>query len=103
MIVSTSREHFDVVIVGAGVGGAACALAVAYEYALRVLVVERHPGPGKINRGDSLLPTITAQLDAWGALERCRAAGARTLSKMQVFHHRAGMVLEAPLAGLGIR
>jgi 2-polyprenyl-6-methoxyphenol hydroxylase-like FAD-dependent oxidoreductase len=94
---------FDVVIVGAGVGGAACALALAHDYPLRVLVVERHPGPGKINRGDSLLPTVTAQLAAWGALERCRAAGARTLTKMQVFHHRAGLVLEASLAGLGMQ
>jgi 2-polyprenyl-6-methoxyphenol hydroxylase-like FAD-dependent oxidoreductase len=98
-----STSEFDVIIAGAGVGGAACALALAKEYPLRVLLVERHAGPGKINRGDSLLPTVTAYLQRWEALERFHAAGARPLTKMQVFHHRAGLVMETNLAGLGIR
>ena len=90
-------EEFDVVVVGAGVGGAAFALALASHYPLRVLLVERQAGPGSINRGDSLLPAITAHLAAWGALDRCRAAGARVLSRMQVFHHQAGMILDVAL------
>ena len=101
--VSLGRDEADVVVVGAGVGGAALALALAHAYPLRVLLVERHPGPGKINRGDSLLPAITAHLAAWGALDRCRAAGARTLTRMQVFHHRAGLVMESSLDQLGLR
>jgi len=89
----------DVLISGAGVGGAALALALAHRCDLRVLVVEKRPGPGYINRGDSLLPAVTRHLDAWGALERCRAAGARAIRKMQVFDHRNGFLLEAPLGG----
>ena len=95
--------EFDVVVVGAGVGGAAFALALAHEFPLRVLLIERHSGPGKINRGDSLLPAITAVLERWQALDRCRAAGARELPKMQVFHHRAGLLMETPLDSLGLR
>ena len=95
--------EFDVVVVGAGVGGAAFALALAHEFPLRVLLTERHSGPGKINRGDSLLPAITALLERWQALDRCRAAGARALPKMQVFHHRAGLLMETPLDALGLR
>src|SRR5437763_13370902 len=100
---SLNSGEFDVVVVGAGVGGAAFALALAHEFPLRVLLVERHPGPGKINRGDSLLPAITAYLDSWQALDRVRAAGARLLPKMQVFHHRAGLLLETKLGDLGLR
>lgn len=73
----------DVVIVGAGVGGAACALAFA-RLGARVLVLEQHPGPGNLNRGDSLLPTVTAYLSAWGVLERFRAAGGKPLERMIV-------------------
>ncbi len=97
------NDEFDVVIVGAGVGGAAFALALSHAHPLRVLLVERHSGPGKINRGDSLLPAITAYLDAWQALDRIRAAGARALHRMQVFHHRAGLLMETMLSDLGLR
>jgi 2-polyprenyl-6-methoxyphenol hydroxylase-like FAD-dependent oxidoreductase len=96
-------DDYDVVIVGAGVGGAAFALALAHEFPLRVLLLERHTGPGKINRGDSLLPAITAHLERWQALDRCRAAGARELPRMQVFHHRAGLLMETRLDSLGLR
>lgn len=100
---SRLMEEYDVVVVGAGVGGAAFALAIAHEHQLRVLLIERHSGPGKINRGDSLLPAITAYLEKWQALDRVRAAGARMLPKMQVFHHRAGLLLETRLDTLGLR
>src|SRR5438067_261829 len=76
-----SVEEFDVVVVGAGVGGAAFALALAHAYPLRVLLIERHPGPGKINRGDSLLPAITAHLPRWqtGSVNDCRFLRPATL------------------------
>ena len=90
---------FDVLIVGGGVGGAALALALAHAHPVRVLVIERRPGPGNINRGDSLLPAVTRHLKAWGALDRFMSAGANPVRKMQVFHHRAGLLLEAPLVG----
>jgi 2-polyprenyl-6-methoxyphenol hydroxylase-like FAD-dependent oxidoreductase len=101
--VSRLSGPFDVIVAGAGVGGAAFALALAHAYPLRVLLAERHPGPGKINRGDSLLPAVTAYLEAWHALDRCRAAGARALPKMQVFHHAAGLLMETRLDTLGLR
>src|SRR5262245_12239601 len=92
------QREFDVVVVGAGVGGAALALALAHAHDVRVLVVERRAGPGYINRGDSLLPAVTRHLGAWGALPRVHAAGAKAVAKMQVHHHRAGFLMEAPLA-----
>jgi 2-polyprenyl-6-methoxyphenol hydroxylase-like FAD-dependent oxidoreductase len=95
-------ERWDVVIIGAGVGGAAMALALAHAHPLRILLVEKQNGPGKINRGDSLLPAVTAQLARWGMLDRVYEAGARRLAKMQVFHHRSGLLMETPLEGLGL-
>lgn len=94
-----SDTDCDVLIAGAGVGGAALALALVARYPLRVLVVDRRGGPGNINRGDSLLPAVTAHLRAWGALPAMQAAGARPVDKMQVFHHRAGFLFQAPLHG----
>jgi len=88
----------DVLVAGGGVGGAALALALAQKYpSLRILVAERRSGPGNVNRGDSLLPTVTAHFAAWNVLDRVVAAGARPISSMEVFHHRAGKVMEARL------
>ncbi len=87
----------DVIVAGAGVGGSALALALARDYPLRVLVVERRSGPGNVNRGDSLLPAVTSHFAAWNVLDRAIAAGASSISKMQVFHHRAGLLMEASL------
>lgn len=92
------RDTYQVIIVGAGVGGAACALALAKTYGLRILLIERHKGPGNLNRGESLLPPVTALLDKWGALDRMRAAGARPVATMEFHHFRHGMVLDMPLS-----
>ncbi len=105
-----SRSHtlpsrssgFDVIVVGAGVGGAAFALALAHARDLRVLVVDRHAGPGNINRGESLLPPVTRLLAEWGALDRVRAAGALTVTRMQFHHHHAGLLLDVPLTLPGV-
>jgi 2-polyprenyl-6-methoxyphenol hydroxylase-like FAD-dependent oxidoreductase len=91
----------DVLIAGAGVGGAALALALAHRFALRVVLCDRRAGPGNINRGDSLLPAVTQHLAAWGALPALRAAGARPVERMEVHHHRRGLLFEAPLATPG--
>jgi 2-polyprenyl-6-methoxyphenol hydroxylase-like FAD-dependent oxidoreductase len=95
-------NEWDVVIAGAGVGGAACALAFAHGSGLRILLVERHAGPGNLNRGENLLPPVTRLLARWGALDRCRAAGAREVDQMQFFHHRAGLLLDMPLRLAGV-
>ena len=55
-------KEWDALIVGGGVGGAACALALAHRYNIRILLAERHRGPGNLNRGESLLPPVTALL-----------------------------------------
>lgn len=94
---SPEFDVLDVLIVGAGVGGAALALALVSRYDLRVAVIDRRGGPGNINRGDSLLPAVTAALRDFGALPALLAAGARPLQKMQVFHPQHGRLLEAPL------
>jgi 2-polyprenyl-6-methoxyphenol hydroxylase-like FAD-dependent oxidoreductase len=88
----------DVIIVGGGVGGLAAALAFA-RHGLEVEVLERRSGPGNINRGDSLLPSVTAHLRRWGALDYLFAAGARRVERMQIFD-RGHELLEGPLAGL---
>jgi monooxygenase len=101
--VTSPRPQYDVIIAGGGVAGAALALALACAYDVRVLVVERRSGPGNINRGDSLLPAVTEKLAAWGALDRFLAAGARPVTKMQVFDAAEGLLLEAPLLPPGAR
>jgi 2-polyprenyl-6-methoxyphenol hydroxylase-like FAD-dependent oxidoreductase len=92
-----SERNHDAIVIGAGVGGAALALALSHA-GLRVLLVERRSGPGNINRGDSLLPAVTRLLAGWGALERIRAAGATPLERMRVIHPTRGLLMEAPLA-----
>ncbi len=89
---------FDVVIIGAGVGGAACALAFAHSHRLNILVIERHHGPGNLDRGGSLLPPVTALFKRWNILDECLAAGARQVKHMQFHHHRRGLLLEVPLS-----
>lgn len=88
-------SNVDVVIAGAGVGGAACALAFA-RLGARVVVLEQHKGPGNLNRGDSLLPTVTTYLHAWGVLDRFRAAGGQPLDRMTVCA-RGKTLLDVPL------
>jgi 2-polyprenyl-6-methoxyphenol hydroxylase-like FAD-dependent oxidoreductase len=95
---SHADHEYDVIVVGAGVGGAAAALAFAQGHRARVLLVERRAGPGNINRGDSVLPAVTRHLEAWGVLDRFHAAGAAPVRKMQVFHPHRGLLMEAPLA-----
>lgn len=91
-------ERFDVVIAGAGIGGAACALALAHlRPELRVLLVEQHRGAGNLNRGDNLLPTITTYLHEWGCVDRLREAGARELNRMQVWAD-GRRLMEVPLS-----
>ncbi len=90
-------SEVDVLIAGAGVGGAALALALAAGGDVRVLVCDRRSGPGNINRGDSLLPAVTRHLAAWGAMPAVRAAGARPVNRMEVFHATRGRLFTAPL------
>ena len=88
----------DAIVVGAGVGGAACALGLSHNHSNRVLLIERHNGPGNLNRGESLLPPVTGLLKRWGALHRVYATGGRHMSQMQFFHYRHGLMLDVPLS-----
>lgn len=94
---SAGEEAVDVLIAGAGVGGAALALALSAKSECRVLVCDRRGGPGNINRGDSLLPAVTRHLADWGAMPAVMAAGARPVDRMQVFDATRGQVFAAPL------
>jgi 2-polyprenyl-6-methoxyphenol hydroxylase-like FAD-dependent oxidoreductase len=98
MRTSSPTHDYDVVVIGAGVGGSSCALSLIHGRDLRVLLIERHGGAGNINRGESLLPPITALLKRWNVLDRCRDAGAVPVDRMQFIHHRAGTLLDMPLA-----
>jgi 2-polyprenyl-6-methoxyphenol hydroxylase-like FAD-dependent oxidoreductase len=95
-----SSIDYDVIIAGAGVGGAALALALTRRHALRVLLIDRRGGPGNVNRGDSLLPAVTRHLRAWGALDAIVAAGARRVGSMQVFA-QGELLYQAPLVANG--
>jgi 2-polyprenyl-6-methoxyphenol hydroxylase-like FAD-dependent oxidoreductase len=97
MSLSSQTHDYDVIVIGAGVGGTACALAMVHERNLRVLIIERHGGAGNINRGESLLPPITALLKRWNVLDRCREAGALPVDRMQFVHYRKGLLLDMPL------
>ena len=98
MNTDSESPDFDAIIIGAGVGGATCALALGHTHNLRVLLIERQKGPGNLNRGESLLPPVTALFKDWGILDRFRAAGARHMGKMQFFHYGYGLALDVPLS-----
>jgi digeranylgeranylglycerophospholipid reductase len=56
----SSREDFDVVIVGAGFAGLACARSVALR-GMRALVIERSRAPGRVIRTTGLLVKEAAE------------------------------------------
>src|SRR5206468_5837962 len=62
-------EQTDVVIVGAGGGGAVLGLALAQK-GVRTLVLEQAPGPPKGLRGEILQPNGQRILDRLGLLAR---------------------------------
>jgi flavin-dependent dehydrogenase len=82
---SSTRDRYDVIVVGARVGGAATAILLARE-GLRVLLLD------KARRGSDTLSTLALmrpavlQLHRWGLLDRLVAAGTPPV-RQTVFHY----------------
>lgn len=64
----TNHDTPDVLIVGAGIGGLANAVALASK-GLRVRVLERAPELGEVGAGMQIAPNCTRILDDWGLLD----------------------------------
>jgi 2-polyprenyl-6-methoxyphenol hydroxylase-like FAD-dependent oxidoreductase len=73
-------EQTDVVIVGAGGGGAVLALALARQ-GIRTLVIEQAPGPPQGLRGEILQPNGQQVLDGLGLLNSLPSAATRVVRK----------------------
>jgi len=81
------REKTDVVVVGAGGGGAVLGLALARK-GVRVLVLEQAPGPPGGLRGEILQPNGQKILDSLGLLDKLPAEATRSV---RYFHfYRSG-------------
>src|SRR5438876_828273 len=68
-IASVSEGNYDVMIVGAGPSGAACAYRLA-ERGRRVLVVDKSTFPRDKTCGDGLTPRAVRQLNDMGLADR---------------------------------
>jgi 6-methylpretetramide 4-monooxygenase len=75
-------ERADVVLVGAGGGGAVCALALARR-GIRTLMLEQAPGPPQGLRGEILQPNGQRILDRLGLLGALPAGAVRRVRYFQ--------------------
>ena len=73
-MVETEHIDVDVLVVGAGIAGAAFACALRNS-GLSVLLIEKSAAPLDTARGDHLQPSTLAILDRWGVLDRLIDAG----------------------------
>ena len=72
----TLRPNMQIAVLGAGIAGAACALALTRQ-GHRVDVYERRAGAGTLGAGLVLWSNATAVLEAWGLLEAIRPLSGR--------------------------
>lgn len=82
-----TRRHYDAVIVGARVAGAATALALASAGA-RVLVLDRSPEIGDTLSTHALMRPAVELLGRWGLLDRLLEAGTPWIRQAR-FHYGA--------------
>ena len=82
---SIARAHYDTVVVGARVAGAATALLLA-RAGLRVLVVERSRRGSDTLSTHALMRAGVMQLHRWGVLPRLLAAGTPPIRRT-TFHY----------------
>lgn len=84
------HAHYDVVIVGAGLAGCACARALVQadpQATRRILVVDRYPGVHPRFSGEWIHPRGAAVLDALGFYGPLRRAGAIDVDGFAAFEN----------------
>jgi menaquinone-9 beta-reductase len=99
----------DVVVVGAGPGGAACALQLA-RAGFDVVLADRAPGPRPKACGECLSPRATRLLQQLDVLDAVLAAGAASLGGWRIVapsghsfaEHFASIAGSDPLASTGL-
>ena len=86
-------EHYDAVVVGARVAGAATAMLMARDGA-RVLVVDKAAAGSDTLSTHALMRGAVTQLDRWGLLDRVIAAGTPAVHKTIFRYDGADQVLD---------
>ena len=71
----SESEQYDVVVVGAGIGGAALATFLGRR-GVRTLLLDKDPSFAPITKGESIQPRAVEILDRLGVLPRLRSEGA---------------------------
>lgn len=92
----TAGPPLRIVVVGAGIGGAAAAIALARTGA-HVEVHEQAPGLSRVGAGLQLAPNATRALDALDLLDEVRRIACRPTAWRSLDAGDAGVTLELPL------
>ena len=95
------RRSVDVVIIGAGIAGAALACALR-STSLSVCLLEKRSGALDTARGDHLRPSTLAILERWGVLDDFLAAGAESRDGAVWFDENGDVLLRNSMATLDI-
>ncbi|HLG43394.1 MAG TPA: FAD-dependent monooxygenase, partial [Nitrospirales bacterium] len=90
---------FDIVIVGAGGGGAVLGLAVAQK-GIPVLVLERQPGPPTGIRGETIQPNGQQILDRLGILTALTPAAVQPVRRFRFYRIGGGHLCTVDYAAL---
>lgn len=85
---AVSTQHFDVVVVGARLAGAATAMLLA-RYGLRVALVDRSRLAADTLSTHALMRAGVLQLHRWGLLDRVRATGTPPVHRTTFRYHDA--------------